>query len=267
MVARIAEQLGMRLLNVASRHGTTGYPDVAPAYVGRSKIETLLGPGVWTEIAGKRVIDFGCGIGQEAIELAQHGAAHVIGVDTKPLWREMASEHARNSGVADRCTFVETCGETAPVIVCLDAFEHFRDPADVLETMSRLLEPDGRVLVSFGPTWYHPLGGHIYSVLPFAHIVFPERALVRWRAQFKTDGARTIRESGLNQMTIRRFVDLVEDSPLAFESMEAVPIRRLKWMACRATREFTTSIVRCRLVHRHAARGPVRQAPGSQPAR
>jgi SAM-dependent methyltransferase len=249
VIARLGENLGMRLLNVASRH-VAGYPDVAPAYVGKSKIQTLLGPTVWSEIAGRRVIDFGCGIGHEAVELAQRGAAHVIGVDTKARWRKMAEAHAQQNGVADRCTFVETCPEKAEVIVCLDAFEHFDDPAGILETMSRLLEPGGRILVSFGPTWYHPLGGHIYSVFPFAHLLFPERALVRWRGQFKTDGARTIKESGLNQMTIRRFVGLVAASPLAFESLETVPIRRLRWLACRPTREFTTAVVRCRLVHR-----------------
>ena len=65
----------------------------------------------------------------------------------------------------------------------------------------------GCIFVSFGPTWYHPLGGHLFSVFPWVHILLTEDALIRWRAQFKTDGARKFGEveDGLNQMTIRRF--------------------------------------------------------------
>jgi len=103
----------------------------------------------------------------------------------------------------------------------------------------------GKVLAAFGPTWYHPLGGHIYSVFPFSHLLFSERALVRWRSLYKSDGATTIEESGLNKMTIRRFIQLVEASPLRFASFELLPIRPLRRIANRVTREFTTAAVRC----------------------
>ena len=54
----------------------------APAgYEGGSKIEALFGPGIWDQIADKTVLDFGCGHGREAIEVARHGAKHVIGLD------------------------------------------------------------------------------------------------------------------------------------------------------------------------------------------
>ena len=52
------------------------------AYENCSKLEAQFGPQIWTELAGKVVIDFGCGIGSEAIEIAQHGAEKVIGIDT-----------------------------------------------------------------------------------------------------------------------------------------------------------------------------------------
>ncbi len=51
-------------------------------------------------------------------------------------------------------------------------------------------------------------------------------------------------------MTIRRFAKIVAASPLEFAEFEAVPIRRLRWIANRFTREFTTAIIRCRLVPR-----------------
>ena len=46
-----------------------------------TKIQDLLGVGIWDNIRGKVVVDFGCGRGTEAIELAQRGAQRVYGVD------------------------------------------------------------------------------------------------------------------------------------------------------------------------------------------
>jgi hypothetical protein len=51
----------------------------------------------------------------------------------------------------------------------------------ILEIMYGLLKPDGRVMLCFGPIWYHPLGGHLFSVFPWAHLVFSEAALIQWR--------------------------------------------------------------------------------------
>jgi SAM-dependent methyltransferase len=222
------------------------------AYATRSKLETLLGAAFWGEIEDKVVIDFGCGTGADAIEMASRGAARVIGVDIQEHFLVLARQHAAAAGVSERCTFVARPGEQADVIVSVDAFEHFDDPAAVLETMRTMLKADGCVIASFGPTWYHPLGGHLFSVFPWAHLVFTERALIRWRSDFKTDGATRFQEvaGGLNQMTIRRFERLIAQSPFRIAEFETVPIRRLAWAASPLTREFTTAIVRCKLVAR-----------------
>ena len=193
---------------------------VATAYIGRSKLEVLLGSGIWDDVRGKDVLDFGCGPGQEVVEIAEHGARHVVGIDLRQHWLDVGAAHASERGVSDRCTFAREWTDPVDVVVSLDSFEHFADPAGVLAGMRALLRPGGKVLASFGPTWYHPLGGHIYSVFPFSHLLFSEKALVRWRSLHKSDGARTIEESGLNRMTIRRFIALVEASPLRFERFE-----------------------------------------------
>ena len=118
--------------------------------------------------------------------------------------------------------------------------------------MDTLLKPSGEVLVSFGPTWYHPLGGHGFSVFPWAHLLFSEKALIRWRSTFKTDGATRFSEvaGGLNQMSIAKFEKFVADSPFRFATLEPVPIKKLQAFHNRCTREFTSAIVRCRLVKR-----------------
>ena len=196
--------------------------------------------------------DFGCGVGGEAIEMAQRGAARVIGIDILEQSLQAARRAAQDAGVAERCQFVTRTDEPVDFVVSLDGFEHFSDPEDVLRAMSRMVKPSGRVLLAFGPTWLHPLGGHLFSVFPWAHLIFTEKALIRWRSRFKQDGATRFGEveGGLNQMTIRRFRRLVARSPLRFETFETVPIRRLRALANPLTREFVTGSVRCSLRRR-----------------
>jgi len=55
---------------------------------------------------------------------------------------------------------------------------------------------------------------------------------------------------GLNQLTVRQFEKIVAQSEFEFESIEAVPIRKLKPFANKLTREFTTAVVKCKLVPR-----------------
>jgi hypothetical protein len=118
--------------------------------------------------------------------------------------------------------------------------------------MRKLVKDDGCVLAAFGPTWYHPLGGHLFSVFPWAHLIFTEKSLIRWRSDFRSDGATRFREAegGLNQMTIRHFKALVGRSDFRFAEFETVPIRRIQLLANRLTQEFTTALVRCKLVPR-----------------
>jgi SAM-dependent methyltransferase len=221
-------------------------------YESTSKLAVLMGKNFFSRIAGKVVIDFGCGEGADAIEMAAKGAKRVIGIDIREEVLKTARQKAIAAGVQNDCVFATSTNEIADVVVSADAFEHFGDPAEILRIMSALLEPAGEVLVSFGPTWYHPLGGHLFSVFPWAHLIFSEKALIGWRSRFKADGATRFGEveGGLNQMTISRFKELVADSPLKFASLELIPIRKLRFFHNFVTREFLTAVVRCRLVKR-----------------
>jgi SAM-dependent methyltransferase len=219
------------------------------AYSGKSKLRTLLGNEIFEVAKGKVVIDFGCGTGQESVELAKSGARLVIGMDIQEEMLSQARQRARLAGVQDRCVFSTTAPEPADVIISLDSFEHFSDPSGALSEIWGLLKPGGCMHASFGPTWYHPLGGHLFSVFPWAHLIFSENALIRWRKDIRNDGARSFAEvaGGLNQMTIARFLDVVRRSEFEVVYMRTVPIRRVSLLHNRFTREFTTSIVQCKL--------------------
>jgi SAM-dependent methyltransferase len=253
----IGGAFGYKLLRTISSDGETGYCD-GSAYKDRSKMEVLFGPGIWRELEGKTVIDFGCGAGAEAIEIARRGAAKVVGLDIREKLLRDARQSAQEAGVADRCSFVTSTDEKADVVLSIDSFEHFDDPAGILMIMEQLIKEDGVAIIEFGPPWYHPLGGHLFSVFPWAHLVFREKTLIRWRSDFKVDGATRFSEieGGLNQMTVRRFKRLVGQSGFEFASFEAVPIRKARLASNFLTREFLTAIVRCRLVRKaNSARG------------
>jgi SAM-dependent methyltransferase len=255
----IGGSLGYNILRwISARRGVafglTGYMD-GSAYANRSKIEVLLGADIWERINSKVVVDFGCGSGAETVEMASRGASQVIGVEKREEAIEEARALARRAGVSDRCTFTTATDQSADIIIALDSFEHFEDPAQILRIMRGIIKPGGVLLCSFGPTWYHPLGGHGFSIFPYAHLVFTESALMRWRADYVDDGAKVFGDvgTGLNQMTIRRFKRIIAESDWEMESFEAVPIRKLRRVANRFTQELTTAIVRCRLKPKSAA--------------
>ena len=251
---KIGGEVGYRLLRWL-KPGREFQGQFEPRYSYIPKIKRIAGDEGWESLRDKTILDFGCGIGYGSIEMAQHGAKRVIGLDIRPDMLEIARRSAEDAGVSESCRFSDSIDEPVDVIVSVNAFEHFDDPAAILETMERLLKDDGFVLLSFGPTWLHPWGGHLFSIFPWSHLIFSEKAQIRWRSDFKQDGATRFSEvdGGLNMLTIKHFVRLIEDGPFRFELFRAVPIRPLRWAHNRLTREFTTSIVECRLVKKNRA--------------
>ncbi len=242
------DRLEYRLL----RHFYPGGPNrfAGDPYQDSEKLEVLLGADALRDLKGKVVVDFGCGEGREAIGLVRRGAAQVIGVDSRESCIATAARNAEAAGMRYRCLFTTDPSDVeADAIVSLDSFEHFEDPAGILEVMHGLLRPGGTVVTSFGPTWYHPYGGHSLSAFPWAHLFLTEKALLRWRADIRDDGATRFGEisGGLNQTSIANFKRSVAQSPFKIQSLELVPIRKVRWFHNRLTQEFTTSVVRCTL--------------------
>lgn len=154
--------------------------------------------------------------------------------------------------------FITRASDSFDVVVGLCNFEHFPEPEQMLVLMGECLSDSGCVMASFGPMWFHPLGGHLFSVLPWAYLIFTEVTLICWRANFRTNGARRSGEvaGGLNQIATRRFDRIVVASGNPVVRMRTLPIRRLERLHRRATGEFTTALVHCVL----------RRSPASQTA-
>lgn len=263
----IGGALGYRLLRVIAPRPaglTASRTEPRKDYAGGGKLAKLFGPDVWDLLRGRTVLDFGCGRGEDVVEIAQHGARFVTGLDIHEDFLEQGRRRAQEAGVESCTRFTHQARAPVDVVISLDSFEHFHDPKTVLAQMYAQLKPGGRALIAFGPTWYHPYGGHSFSVFPWAHLVFTERALLRWRADFRQDRAARFAEiqGGLNQMTIRRFEGLVRRSLFRVESLTAVPIGALRLLRMRFTREWTTSYVRARLSRPLRTREAFPRRPG-----
>ena len=104
-------------------------------------------------LAGRAVLDVGCGGGLLAEALAREGA-RVTALDLSPAAIEVAELHALGEGLSIdyRCVAVETLLPAAAggydVVTCMEMLEHVPDPAAVLDALAQLVRPGGDVFVS-----------------------------------------------------------------------------------------------------------------------
>lgn len=104
-------------------------------------------------IAGKRVLDIGCGGGILSEAMATRGA-QVTGIDLNEKALKVARLHMLESGVKVdyQLSAAETFAAQHPaeydVITCLEMLEHVPDPASVVSAAALLVKPGGWVFFS-----------------------------------------------------------------------------------------------------------------------
>jgi 2-polyprenyl-6-hydroxyphenyl methylase / 3-demethylubiquinone-9 3-methyltransferase len=107
-----------------------------------------------TRLAGKTVLDVGCGGGILAEAMARRGA-NVLGIDmaTKPL--KVAQLHALEaqvSGIEYREVAAEVLAEEMPGrfdgVTCMEMLEHVPDPSAIVGACAKLVKPGGWVFFS-----------------------------------------------------------------------------------------------------------------------
>lgn len=105
-------------------------------------------------LAGKRIVDVGCGGGILSEAMASR-AEHVTGIDLAAKSLGVARLHALELGV-DNVDYREVAAEAlaaeAPrsfdVVTCMEMLEHVPDPASVVRACSALVRRDGWVFFS-----------------------------------------------------------------------------------------------------------------------
>lgn len=272
MNLKLRGKFGYRLLRALCRRpdAVPRRDDSPPGPQGAAKLQRFLGRDVGDLLAGRRVLDFGCGNGAEAVAAAQQGAECVWGIDIQEQRLEAARQLAQTTGVADRCVFLNATmqareiAELRGTIDCaysIDSFEHYARPDLVIDQLHQLLAPRGRLLISFGPPWRNPYGCHLRYLCrwPWIHLLFAEETILAVRALYRDDGARAFEdvEGGLNRMTLARFLQLVQASSFQLDLFRPVPLstrfldRPRSWhrlLTSPLTREYVTSVVLCRLI-------------------
>jgi len=104
-------------------------------------------------LAGKSVIDIGCGGGILAESMALCGA-NVTGIDMNPSLIEVAKLHQLESKIKINYlhTSAEAIAEQYPgqydVVTCLELLEHVPNPASIVQACKQLLKPGGHVFFS-----------------------------------------------------------------------------------------------------------------------
>lgn len=110
------------------------------------------------DLAGKRILELGCGGGLMAEEYARRGAT-VTGIDRSVPSLRVARSHASESGlpirytgsVAERLPFPDAAFDA---VVSADVLEHVESVEQVIAEVARVLRPDGRfVYDTVNRTW------------------------------------------------------------------------------------------------------------------
>jgi|GEM_PF-1139018 len=133
----------------------------------------------------KVVLDYGCGAGGKTVFYAGQGPKRTIGVDRR-LNTGQAAEYARRNGLQVEFHELRPDGaiplrpDVCDVIINSSVLEHVEDLDAVFREMRRVLKPGGLLL-----NRWHPFrsrhGAHLGAAIgvPFAHLLFSEKTLVR----------------------------------------------------------------------------------------
>jgi 2-polyprenyl-3-methyl-5-hydroxy-6-metoxy-1,4-benzoquinol methylase len=90
-------------------------------------------------IAGKTVLDIGCGPGHYSVTLAKNGAEEVFGIDFADEMIGLASQNAQSAGVGNRCHFarkdflVDPIDKKYDYTIAMGFMDYMADPRKTIE--------------------------------------------------------------------------------------------------------------------------------------
>lgn len=118
-------------------------------------------------LAGKTVVDIGCGGGILSESMANKGAK-VTGIDLSEKALKVADLHSLESGVKVQYELIaaEDLATREPgkydVVTCMEMLEHVPDPASIVRACATLVKPGGHVFFS---TLNRNLKSYLFAVI------------------------------------------------------------------------------------------------------
>ena len=171
--------------------------------------------GLPRPVAGRRVLDLGCGPGHYTRALRAAGAT-VVPVDLDPAELRQPGGPPEGAVIADARALPVPVA-TFDAVVCSNMLEHTPSPAAVLAEVVRVLRPGGWAWLSW-TNWYSPWGGH--DLTPW-HYLGPRLGAA---AQRRLVGRPLKHEPGRNlfPLHIGQFLRIVDASP-GIRRVDALP--------------------------------------------
>jgi ubiquinone/menaquinone biosynthesis C-methylase UbiE len=99
-----------------------------------------------------KVIEYGCGKGSYAFELAQKGAKLVTGIDISPVAIELAKTEAKNKGIENNLEFKVMNAENLEFkpnsydLICGSGILHYLELDKALNSIVKVLQPNGTAI-------------------------------------------------------------------------------------------------------------------------
>ena len=107
------------------------------------------------QLAGRRLMDVGCGVGGMLTQLGEYGVT--VGTDVVFKGLECCAERGYPRLVASHAPASPFLDESFDCITAFDALEHIEDDVGTLREIHRMLKPGG-ILIASGPSY-----GWLYS--------------------------------------------------------------------------------------------------------
>lgn len=164
------EELGAAYALDYAAADAAGCTPVAEARTIADAIVSRMGP-----LRGRRVLDFGAGIGRLTAELARAGA-EVVAIETAPVGRARIQADVGVMAFPDLTQMVAAgAGGPFDLVVMVEVVEHLRDPRAVLAQVRELLVDGGWILITtpnLGSLQFRLKGPRWYNVASAVHIVY-----------------------------------------------------------------------------------------------
>lgn len=117
-----------------------------------TEVARYIAASVSVSRGGGYALDIGCGSGSMILELLNHGACEIEGIDVSRCMVELAQEkfYFDPRIRIEACDFMDMDRFGFDIAIAFNSYHHFLDPAEFARQAHSLLRENGRLTVAYG---------------------------------------------------------------------------------------------------------------------